>query len=158
MKDMSQATLVGERELAISRLLDAPRELVWSVWTDPKHIGEWWGPNGFRTTTEVMDLRPGGQWRFVMHGPDGRDYRNRIVYLEVVRPERLVYEHDGEDGDEPVNFHVTVTFAEEAGRTRLTMRMVFPSPDARTHVVETYGAADGLTQTVGRLEEYLRRR
>jgi len=158
MKDMSQATLVGDRELAISRLLDAPRELVWSVWTDPAHIGEWWGPNGFRTTTEIMELRPGGQWRFVMHGPDGRDYRNRIVYLEVVRPERLVYEHAGEDGDEPVNFRVTVTFAEEAGKTRLTMRMVFPSPDERTRVVEEYGAADGLTQTIGRLEEYLRRR
>ena len=57
-----------------TRLLDAPRELVWSVWTDPKHLAQWWGPDGFRTTTSAFDFKPGGVWRFVMHGPDGRDY------------------------------------------------------------------------------------
>ena len=67
--------------------------LVWQAWTDPKHLAQWWGPNGFSTTTSAFDMRPGGVWRFVMHGPDGRDYENRITFDEIVRPERLVYHH-----------------------------------------------------------------
>src|SRR3981189_895003 len=118
--------IIGIREF------DAPRELVFAAWTDPKHLAQWWGPNGFTTTTSRFDFRPGGVWRFVMHGPDGRDYQNRITFIEVVKPERLVYRHGGtgdkEDRElEPVNFHVTVTFAEERGKTRLDMRSVFPS-------------------------------
>ena len=106
------------------------------------------GPRGFTTTTHVMDVRPGGEWRFVMHGPDGTNYKNRIVYIEVVPPERLVYKHAGEEGDEPVRFHVTVTFAAEAGKTRLTTRMVFDTPEERTLVAEKYGAVEGLRQTL----------
>jgi uncharacterized protein YndB with AHSA1/START domain len=68
-----------------SRLIDAPRDLVWSVWTDPKHLARWWGPDGFRTTTSSFDFKPGGVWRFVMHGPDGRDYDNRVTFDEIVR-------------------------------------------------------------------------
>jgi len=82
------------------RVLDAPRALVFDMWSDPKHLAQWWGPDGFTTTTSAFDLRPGGVWRFVMHGPDGRDYQNRIVFEEVVRPERIVYRHGGaEDVD-----------------------------------------------------------
>jgi uncharacterized protein YndB with AHSA1/START domain len=102
-----------------------------------------------------MDLRPGGHWRYVMHGPDGRDYHNRVTYLEVVRPERLVYNLGGEEDVEPVSHHVTVTFREQDGRTRVDMRMVFASAVARTHVIETYGAFEGLKQHLGRLEAYL---
>src|SRR5207248_2469506 len=98
------ATLVGDREIVATRIFDAPRELVFKVWTDPKHIGNWWGPKGFATTTFSMDVRPGGVWRFVMHGPDGRDYENKITYLEVVAPERIVYKHGGDADCEPVNF------------------------------------------------------
>src|SRR5258705_101160 len=101
------ASLEGDREMLITRLFDAPRELVFGAWTDPERIANWWGPTGFTTTTSAMDVRPGGVWRFVMHGPDGRDYQNKIVYMEVVPPERLVYRHAGDDGTEPVNFHVT---------------------------------------------------
>jgi len=147
--------LLGDREIVATRMLDAPRELVWKVWTDPGHIGKWWGPNGFRTTTHSMDLRPGGHWRYVMHGPDGRDYHNRVTYLEVVRPERLVYNLGSEEDVEPVSHHVTVTFREQDGRTRVDMRMVFASAAARTHVIETHGAFEGLKQHLGRLEAYL---
>ena len=69
------ATLVGDREIVATRIFDAPRELVWKVWTEQEHIGQWWGPKGFTTTTYSMDVRPGGVWRFVMHGPDGRERR-----------------------------------------------------------------------------------
>ncbi len=154
------AALVGDREIRGTRVFDAPRELVWKVWTEPEHIGQWWGPKGFTTTTHKMEVKPGGVWRFVMHGPDGRDYQNKITFIEVVKPERLVYKHGGtgdkEDRDlEPVNFHVTVTFAEEDGKTRLDMRSVFPSAKARDYVVKNYGAVEGMHQTLARLEEYL---
>ena len=69
---------------------DAPRELVFAAWTDPKHLSQWWGPNGFTTTTSSFDFRPGGIWRFVMHGPDGRDYQNRVTFDEIVPPERNI--------------------------------------------------------------------
>lgn len=145
----------ADREIYASRLFDAPRERVFQLWTDPQHVGKWWGPRGFTTTTHAMDVRPGGEWRYTMHGPDGTDYKNRIVYLEVVPPERLVYKHSGEDESDPVKFHVTVTFAVERGKTRLDMRMVFDTPEERTLVVEKYGAVEGLNQTLSRLEELL---
>jgi len=152
------AALVGDREIAATRIFDAPRQLVFKMWTDPQHIGRWWGPKGFATTTFHMDVKPGGAWRFVMHGPDGTDYQNKITYVEVVDGERLVYKHGGDKDCEPVNFQVTVTFADEGDKTRLTMRMVFPSAAARDHVIETYGAVDGLNQTLGRFEEQLAKR
>jgi uncharacterized protein YndB with AHSA1/START domain len=102
-----------------------------------------------------MEVKPGGVWRFVMHGPDGRDYQNRITYVEVVKPERLVYKHGGDKEVEPVNFQVTVIFAEQGGKTKVDMRMVFPSAKARDYVVKTYGAMEGLDETLGRLQEYL---
>ena len=79
------ATSASEDEMVVSRLLNAPRELVFDVWTDPRHLGEWWGPVGFTTTTQHMDLRPGGEWIHVMHGPDGIDYPNHTVFIEVNR-------------------------------------------------------------------------
>ena len=74
---LSQPVSQGQ-ELVITRIFDAPRELVWKAWTDPNHIAQWWRPNGFSTTTDTMDVRPGGVWRFVMHGPDGLQKQNRL--------------------------------------------------------------------------------
>jgi len=110
--------------IAGSRVLDAPRELVWKVWTDPKHLAQWWGPDGFRTTTSAYECKPGGVWRFVMHGPDGRDYENRITFDEIVKPERIVYRHGGGGDVEPVQFTTTVTFEELGGKTRLHVQSV----------------------------------
>ena len=98
-----------------------------------------------------MDVRPGGVWRFVMHGPDGTDYQNRITYREVAKPERLVYAHGGGDDVEPVSFEVTVTFADRGGKTEVTVRMLFPTAEARNETAEKYGAVEGLTQTLERL-------
>lgn len=141
-----------------SRVIDAPRDLVWSVWTDPKHLAQWWGPDGFRTTTSAFDFRPGGAWRFVMHGPDGRDYDNRVTFDEIVPPERLRYHHGGGDDVEPVQFRTTVTFEDVGGKdspkTRVTLRGVFPSAEERARVIRDYGADKGLAQTLGRLADY----
>ena len=83
------------RSIIGTRVLDAPRARVFSVWTEPKHLAQWWGPNGFTTTTQAFDFRLGGVWRFVMHGPDGRDYQNQITFDEIVSLERIVYRHGG---------------------------------------------------------------
>jgi uncharacterized protein YndB with AHSA1/START domain len=152
----ADSTATADREIVITRLLDAPRETVFSAWTDPAQIEIWWGPTGFTTTIHEMDVRPGGTWRFIMHGPDGVDYPNWVAYSEVVRPERLVYAHGGSRA-EP-EFHVTVTFAEEDGKTRLTMRSLFPSAAAREYVVREVKAIEGGNQTLDRLGEFLRAR
>jgi uncharacterized protein YndB with AHSA1/START domain len=146
------------RTMIVSRVFDAPRDLVWMAWTDSKHLVQWWGPNGFTTTTTVYDLRVGGVWRFVMHGPNGRDYQNRITFDEIVKPERLVYHHGGGDDDvEPVEFRTTVTFEELAKATRVTMRAVFPSADARERAIREYRADTGAIQHLSRLGEHLAR-
>lgn len=144
-----------DRELIFTRVFEAPRELVFEAWTNPKHLAQWWGPHGFTTTIHQMDVRPGGVWRLTMHGPDGVDYKNRLVFLEVAKPERLVYKHEPEEGSEPVNFEVTVTFAWERGNTRVTMRMLFPSTEERDFVVKKHGAVEGAKQTLGRLADIL---
>jgi uncharacterized protein YndB with AHSA1/START domain len=146
----------SDREIVFTRMFNAPRELVWKAWTEQKHVEQWWGPKGFTTTTEVMDVRPGGTWKHTMHGPDGEDYPNLTVYKEVVRPERLVYSHGGHGQGKPeVNFVSTVTFEDMGGKTKLTMRMVFPSAEARDMIVKTYNAVEGGNQTLSRLEEFL---
>jgi len=143
----------SDRELSTTRVFDAPRELVWEVWTNPKHIALWWGPNGFTNTIYSMDVRPGGVWDYMMHGPDGVDYPNIVSYLEVKKFEKLVYDHG--DKQNPKMFHVTVTFESIGEKTQLTMRMVFPTKAARDEVVEKYGALEGQNQTLNKLEIYL---
>ncbi len=149
------ATDVSDRELIFTRLLDAPRELVYKIWTDPAHLVQWYGPKGFTTSVYEMDVRPGGVWRLTMRGPDGTDYKNRIVFVEVKKFERLVYKHVPEEGSEPVTFETTVTFADEQGKTRLTLRMLFPSLEERDYVVKKHGAVEGCHQMFGKLAEYL---
>ena len=144
-----------DREIVTTRLLDAPRELVFKVWTDPKHLPHWYGPNGFRTTIQEMDARPGGAWRLVMHGPDGRNYINSLVFDEVVPPERLVYHHVLEPGTERATHQTIVTFADRGGKTELTLRLVFDSNEVRDTIIKTYGALEGGKQTVNRLADYL---
>jgi len=147
--DGDPRSIIGMREF------DAPRDLVFAAFTDPKHLAQWWGPNGFTTTTHSFDFRPGGVWRFVMHGPDGRDYQNRVTFEEILPPERIVYRHgDGEDV-EPVQFRQTVILEEIGGRTRMTWRGDFPSAAERDRVIKEYGAASGLMQTMARLDEYV---
>ena len=143
------------RTILTTRVYDAPRALVFEAFTDPKHLAQWWGPDGFRTTTSAYECKPGGVWRFVMHGPDGRDYQNRITFDEVVPPERIVYRHGGGDDVEPVQFRTTVAFEDLGKRTRIVMRMDFPSAAERDRVIKEYGADKGLVQTLGRLAEHV---
>ncbi|MFN4249136.1 MAG: SRPBCC family protein [Flavipsychrobacter sp.] len=152
---MITATDTSNREITSVRLLNAPRELVYEVWTKAEHILKWWGPEGFTNSNKEMNVSVGGVWRFTMHGPDGRDYPNKILFTEVVPNERLVYEHSDDTDGSSLQFHVTVTFEEEGNKTRLTMRMVFPTQEERDAVVREYGAMEGQTQTLNKLEEFI---
>jgi uncharacterized protein YndB with AHSA1/START domain len=146
--DSNPRSIIGMREF------DAPRDLVFAAWTDPKHLAQWWGPNGFTTTTHSFDFRPGGVWRFVMHGPDGRDYQNRITFEELVPPERIVYRHGGDEG-EPVHYTQTVIFEDIGGRTRITCRSDFASAAERDRSIREYRADTGLEQHLARLGEFV---
>ena len=144
----------ADNEIVITRLLDAPRELVWEAMTNPKHVVNWWGPRGFSTTIEVMDVRPGGIWKHVMHGPDGTNYPNKSIFKEVVKPERIVYTHGGSrEGGPGVQFEATWTFEPVDGKTKVTIRQVYPTAEMRNLIIKEYGAIEGGKQTLVRLAE-----
>jgi uncharacterized protein YndB with AHSA1/START domain len=145
-----------EREIVVERVVDAPRELVFEAFTDPTHVSSWWGPNGFTTTTRSADVRPGGAWSFVMHGPDGTDYENHVVYEEVERPALLRYAH-GVGPGLPPEFHTTVAFEPVGRRTRVVLRARFVSVEARRRAVDERGAVEGGRQTLARLADLLER-
>lgn len=147
-KSVEEMPTVTAREIVATRVFHAPRELVFRMWTDREHISNWWGPRGFTTTTYEMDVRPGGVWGHVMHGPDGTDYDNKIVYREIAEPERLVYSHVS-----PPPFEMIVTFTQFGHNTQVTARMLFESATLRDRVAREHGAVEGLHQTLERLEE-----
>jgi len=150
---MPAASATADREIITERLIHAPRELVFAAWTDPGQIVKWWGPDGFTNTIHEMDVRPGGHWRHVMHGPDGTDYQNHSIFVELVRPERIVFDHVSTP-----RFRSTITFAEEAGKTRLTMTVVLEDARAYEMAVKTFGAIEGGKQTIGRLANFVESR
>jgi uncharacterized protein YndB with AHSA1/START domain len=143
----------SDREIVVERVFQAPRELVWLAWTDAKHLDKWWGPNGFRNQTHSMNFSVGGVWRYTMHGPDGKDWPNWIRYDEIAKPDRIAYSHGGE-GDEP-HFHGVVTFSDLGKkRTKVVMRLIFPSAAAVAEV-KKFGAVEGGQQTLARLAGFL---
>jgi Uncharacterized conserved protein len=148
-------TSTEDREIFLTRLLKAPREVVFKAWTDPEQVVQWWGPDGFTTTNKEMNVSPGGIWRYTMHGPDGIDYPNRVEYIEVAEPERLVYLQCGEEPFDDIEFHVTVLFEKEGNNTRLIMRSVFQTKEELDRVVKEYGALEGAKQHAARLEKFL---
>lgn len=153
---MENKTKQQDREIRLTKEFDAPRELVFEAWTKPEKIGQWWGPNGFSTTTDKMNFEVGGEWIFTMHGPDGTDYPNHIVYTEIKNPERIKYDHYGhkdENGDPP-HFKSTIIFEDLGERTRISMRMLFPTAEKRNEAAE-FGAIEGGKQTLSHLAEYL---
>lgn len=147
----------SDREIVVSRTFDAPRELVWQAMTDPHHVVHWWGPRGFTTTIEQMDVCPGGVWKQTLHGPDGANYPNKSIFKEVVPPERIVYSHGGgREGGPGSSFVATWTFEVVSPRqTKVTMRLVFGSAEARDFVVKEFSALEGGKQTLERLAEHL---
>jgi uncharacterized protein YndB with AHSA1/START domain len=138
------------REIVSGRMIDAPREKVFKAFADPTHLARWWGPSGFRNTFEEFNFRPGGIWRFTMHGPDGTDYPNRSVFLDIQEPSRIVFEHDP-----PHVFRMTIALHDEAGKTRLEWRMLFESAAERDRTARYAVTAN--EQNFDRLEAELER-
>ena len=144
----------ADREIVISRVIGAPRELVFEAFTEVRHLSRWWGPEGFTTTTRSFEFRVGGAWDFVMHGPDGTDYQEWITYREIVPPERIARLH-GESRDDPNAFESTLAFAPDGIATRIVMRTMFPTRELRDEAVEKYHAIEGGEQTLRNLAAYV---
>lgn len=147
----------GKRELIVVRTFDAPVSLVWEAWTNPEHLINWWGPKGFTNTFYEINIKPGGVWRFMMHGSDGVDYPNRIIFSEVVKYEKLSYAHDSDKENDTDLFEVNVLFEKQEQQTKLTMTMRFASAEVRDKIVKAAGAIEGAKQTTDRLEEQLKK-
>lgn len=140
----------------LRRIFNAPRAVVWEAWTDPRRVAQWWGPRGFTITIEEMDVRTNGVWKSTMHGPDGTDYRNDCVFLEVVRPERIVYRLAGGRAEESdVQAVVSWSFEARGEKTMVTLRMAFPTAEAGKRGEAKYGVMEGGNETLDRLGEYL---
>ena len=143
----------ADREIVISRVIGAPRELVFEAFTEVRHLSRWWGPEGFTTTTRAFEFRVGGEWHFVMHGPDGTDYQEWISYTEIVPPERIALLH-GKSRDDPDAFTSVLTFAPDGAATRIEMRAVFPTKELRDEAAEKYHAIELGRQTLNNLAAY----
>ena len=144
----------ADREIVISRVIDAPRELVFEAFTEVGHLSQWWGPAGFTTTTRSFEFRQGAAWDFVMHGPDGTDYSEWITWTEIVPPERIALLH-GESRDDPNAFESVLTFELDGAATRIVMHTVFPTKELRDEAVEKYHAIEGGQQTLSNLAAYV---
>jgi uncharacterized protein YndB with AHSA1/START domain len=141
---------MSDRAIVTTRLIEAPRERIFEAFSDPDRLTRWWGPKGFTSTFREFDLRPGGVWRFVLHSPDGASYQNESVFVEVVKPERIVFQHVSRP-----QFEMTITLTPQDGKTALTWRMLFPSAADCDKVKRV--AVDANEQNLERLEPELSR-
>lgn len=140
----------SDRSISISRLVNAPIQLVWEVWTKPEHIKNWWGPNGFTNTITKMEVKPGGEWNLVMHSPDGTEFKNKSVFKEIVKHRKLVYEHISAP-----KFIATIEFEDRGDKTFIQWKMLFESEEQLIRVIKTFKADEGLKQNIEKLENFL---
>ena len=154
--DPSATSGTAEREIVVSHRVGAPRDIVFEAFTEVRHLSQWWGPDGFTTTTRAFEFRAGGVWAFVMHGPDGTDYQEWIVWTEISPPERIALLH-GEFRDDPNAFESVLSFAADGEETLIEMRTLFPTKEMRDLAVEKYHAIEGGQQTLGNLADYVTR-
>lgn len=150
---LNEKNSTADREINISRLFNAPVELVWEVWTDPEHLKNWWGPDGFTNTISKMQLEEGGEWDLVMHGPDGKDYKNKSIFKEIIKHKKIVYEHVSAP-----KFLATIGFESRGNSTFISWHMLFASREQLIEVVKTFKADEGLKQNVEKLNHYLQTR
>ncbi len=147
---MSAENNTADRSIRLTRLLNAPIEQVWEVWTNPDHIKHWWGPNGFTNTITKMDLQPGGEWLLVMHGPDGTDYENKSVFTEVIKHQKIVYEHISGH-----YFNASIEFETRGDATLLHWEMLFETKEEYHKFIVELNVGESLRQNIVRLANYL---
>jgi len=139
----------ANRALHITRLLRAPVDLVWEVWTNPKDIANWWGPGGFTNSIHKMDVTAGGEWRLTMHGPDGKKYPNKSLFIEIVPFKKIVFQHFNP------NYMATIVFEPGENETLMDWTMLFETPELFETIVKVFKADKGLHQNAEKLENYL---
>jgi len=143
------------REITIARVINADREAVFQAWTDPAHIVQWFGPDGFDIETHEIDIRTGGLWRFDMVAPDGTRFSNRMEFLRITAPTLLEANHGADIDNDPDCFRLLVTFDEQDnGKTVVTLRQMHPTPERRAIVIG-FGAVEFGAQTLGKLADYV---
>jgi uncharacterized protein YndB with AHSA1/START domain len=145
-----------EREIVLTRVVDAPRGRVFRAWIEPKRMFQWFGPRGFRCEVhQASEAKAGAVWRFDMIAPDGQRFDNRMAFLEIVPDERLVLDHGSDKDDDPGRFRVTITFDQQSdGKTVITLRQLHPSKTQRDGTIG-FGAVELGFQTLDKLAEYL---
>jgi uncharacterized protein YndB with AHSA1/START domain len=155
-KNVAKFTFPSDLEIAMSRVFDAPRELVFKVCTDPNLVPQWWGPRSLTTKVDKMDVRPGGVWRFVQRGPDGNEYAFNGAYREIVPPERIVdtFEFEGMPGHVMLGI---VTLEDVNGKTKVTEKSIFESVADRDGMIAA-GMEDGDYETMDRLAELVEKK
>jgi uncharacterized protein YndB with AHSA1/START domain len=147
-------TDTSDREIVVSRVIAAPRERVFEAFTEVRHLSQWWGPEGFTTTTRSFVFAVGGVWEFTMRGPDGVDYPEWIRWEEIARPERITLLHGEREGD-PNAFTTVLSFTAHGAVTRVELRTVFPTKALRDQAAEKYHAVEGGNQTLAGLDAYV---
>lgn len=149
--DSDRTAWALDREIVLSRVVAAPRSLVFKAWTDPQHLPRWFGPAGFKVETQEIDIRVGGRWRFLFIAPDGTRYDNRMVFLRIEAPHLLEMDHGKDRDDDPGRFRVIVTFDEQSnGKTVVTLRQLHPTSAQRDAGIR-FGAVEFGYQTLDKL-------
>ena len=153
-REAPAGSVTADREIVIARVIGATPERVFAAFTEVRHLSRWWGPDGFTTTTRAFAFVVGGEWVFVMHGPDGTDYPEWIRWTEIVPAERIAFRH-GESADDPNAFTSVLTFTRDGAATRVERRTVFPTVEQRDEAVERYHAVEAGGQTLDNLAAHV---
>lgn len=149
------ATWALDREIVLSRVISARRELVFSAWADPRHLPQWFGPAGFKVETKSIDVRVGGEWRFDMIAPDGRTWASRIRFRRIERPNLIEYDHGADVDNDPGAFRTTITFDEQSdGKTVVTLRQLHPTKAQREAGI-AFGAVEFGYQTMDKMARHV---
>jgi uncharacterized protein YndB with AHSA1/START domain len=141
--------ITGNREMRIIKTFKTPIDLMWEVWTNPDHIVNWWGPDGFTSTIHKMDFQEGGEWKQTLHGPDGANYPNRSVFKETIPFKKIMYEHFNP------HFVTTVLFESKGQETKIDWTLLFDTVDRAEIIIKAHKAGEGQKQNIEKLEKYL---
>ncbi len=144
-----------DREIVLSRVIKARREVVFAAWSDPDHLPNWFGPTGFRIETKEIDIRVGGLWRFEMIAPDGQRWQSRMEFRRIEPPALIAFDHGADEPDDPGRFRTTITFDEQSdGKTVITLRQLHPSKAQRDQGIG-FGAVEFGYQTLEKLARHV---
>ncbi len=156
MKQNRVETIMQDNKVIYKRDYDVPIDMVFEAWSSSEHLSQWWGPDGFTITTKSLNFSKGGIWEYVMHGPDGHHYKNKVQFLDIKKPHYIYLTMLGDgEGAKDVDFQSRILFEEAGEGTSLTMEQIFPSKEELERVNKKYGAIEGGKQHLGNLGKYL---